>query len=150
MLLWIVAACTVIACFFCSCGTGRQIPTKESVIEMREVVRDSIVVVPADSSLVRALIECDSTGKATVKQLLDMYAGARVLPPRIAIDAANVLTADCRVDSLAVYLVMKDRYYRSETAETKVVEVNRIRWWQRALMVMGVAFFIVIVIRLFR
>ena len=42
--------------------------TTDSVV-IREILRDTVVTVEADSSLVRALVECDSLGRARLREL---------------------------------------------------------------------------------
>jgi hypothetical protein len=147
--LWIIYLVIVCILFLSACKTVKIEPARETVIETREVIRDSIVTVPADSSMIRALVECDSTGKAKIKQLLDMFSGSRTKPPRISIGADNVLTAECDVDSMSIYLLLRDRYYREDSRETAVVEVNRLYWWQYMLCGLGVLFIIIIIIKAF-
>ncbi|MDR1155302.1 MAG: hypothetical protein LBL04_11395 [Bacteroidales bacterium] len=149
-LVYAVIFVILIILFFSSCKTVKIEPAREIITETREVIRDSIVTLPADSSMIRALVECDSTGKARIRHLLDMFAGSRTKPPRISIDADNVLTAECDVDSMSVYLALKDRYYREDSRETAVVEVNRLYWWQYMLGGLGVLFVIIIIIKAFR
>lgn len=93
-----------------------------------------MVIVEADSAMLRALIECDSLGQAHIRQLLEYQAGQRVWPPQIEI-RDNVMTATARVDSLAIYLALKDRYTekvsRTNRTEIRTVEVNRLNGWQK-------------------
>lgn len=91
------------------------------------------MVIKADSSLLRALIECDSLGQAHLKELITYRGGERLKPPKVAI-RNNVLTATATIDSLAVYLALKDRYTErvltKEQTDTITIEVNRPTWWQ--------------------
>ena len=99
----------------------------DSVV-VREVLRDTVVTVEADSSLLRALVECDSLGQAHLRQLAEYRAGDRLPPPKVSI-RDNVLTATAAVDSMAIYLTLKDRFTESTKIEREVVtqtgEVNR-------------------------
>ena len=111
----------------------------DSVV-VREVLRDTVVTVEADSSLLRALVECDSLGQAHLRQLAEYRAGDRLPPPKVSI-RDNVLTATAAVDSMAIYLTLKDRFTESTKIEREVVtqpvEVHRLTWWQTRWMLAG-------------
>ena len=74
----------------------------DSVV-VRETVRDTVIELSPDSSLVRALIECDSLGRARLSELLDYRAGDRISPPVITM-VDNILTAKSQVDSFKIYV----------------------------------------------
>lgn len=107
---------------------------------IRETVRDTIVRIQADSSMLRALVECDSLGQVRMRELLEYHAGERVRPPKVTI-RDNVLTASAEVDSISVYMTLKDRYEShrgvTETIVTQIVEVNRLTWWQQLWIGIG-------------
>jgi hypothetical protein len=109
---------------------------------IRETVRDTVVTVKADSSLIRALLECDSLGQVRLKELLDYQAGERLKPPDVDI-TDNVLTAKAQVDSMNIYLQLRDRYERHTITQTQTdkeiieVEVNRLTWWQGLWVKLG-------------
>lgn len=109
----------------------------DSVI-IREQVRDTVVHFEADSSLIRALVECDSLGNAHIKELLSYKAGKRISPPKIKIED-NILTSTSEIDSLSIYFKLKDRYEKETTTEvrTEIVEVNRITMWQKTWIRIG-------------
>ena len=102
-----------------------------------------MVKVEADSSLIRALIDCDSAGRATIRQLLEYQAGDRLKPPKIDIDENNVLTATAEIDSMKIYLHLKDRFEKQATTlheattETTEIEVYRPPWWQQLWIKLG-------------
>lgn len=102
-------------------------------VRVVETLRDTVVTVEADSSLLRALVECDSLGQAHLRELAEYRAGNRLPPPTVTI-RDNVLTATAAVDSMAIYLTLKDRYteaiQQQREVVTKTVEVNRLTWWQ--------------------
>ena len=77
----------------------------DSVV-VRETVRDTVIELSPDSSLVRALIECDSLGRARLSELLDYRAGDRISPPVITM-VDNILTAKAQVDSFKIYARLK-------------------------------------------
>lgn len=118
-------------------ATDRQ--ATDSVV-IREVVRDTVVTVRADSSLLRALVECDSLGQIHLLELLEYRAGERLKPPQVAI-RDNVLTAVAEVDSMAIYLTLKDRYEerigREESVTTRYVESNKLTWIQALFYRLG-------------
>lgn len=116
--------------------------TKEQADSVRvvETLRDTVVRIEADSSLLRALVECDSLGQAHLRELAEYRAGNRLPPPKVSI-RDNVLTATASVDSMAIYLTLKDRFTESTKIErevvTQTVEVNRLTWWQTLWMRAG-------------
>lgn len=82
----------------------------------RVVVKDSLirVAVPADSSMLQAFVECDSMNQAHLRYIIALESGTH---SSVAITLKdNVLTADCRCDSFAIYSVLHTRY--QETAES--------------------------------
>lgn len=97
-----------------------------------------MVVIERDESMIRALLECDSLGQVQMRRLLDYEAGTRLNPPDIEL-RDNILTATAEVDSMAVYLRLKDRIERhtSTRAEVQIVEVNRLNTWQKTWMRIG-------------
>jgi len=78
--------------------------------EYVEVVRDSLIFVPADSAMITAYLECDSLGVVRVKYIDELEAGLRVKPSIKIVD--NYITVECIVDSNSIYIMWKDRYER--------------------------------------
>lgn len=99
-----------------------------------------MVVLERDEAMLRALLECDSLGQVRMAQLLEYRAGERVKPPDVKV-RNNILTATAEVDSMSVYLRLKDRFERriTSSAQTveRVVEVNRLNRWQKFWMRTG-------------
>lgn len=62
----------------------------------------------------------------------------------------NKLTAKSVVDSMGIYLTYKERYREEQKAqivETVIEkEVNVLKWWQKLLMSLGLAFIVFIAI----
>ncbi len=81
--------------------------------ETKEKAHDSTAYTPADSAWLKALLECDSAGNVLLKQITDLQLGHHV-KPGINV-TGNVLTVNCKVDSMAVYLRWKDRFESSVT-----------------------------------
>lgn len=101
---------------------------------IRQTLRDTVVTVKADSSMIRALLECDSLGQVRMRELVEYRAGERTKPPDLSI-RDNVLTATAEIDSIGIYLQLRDSYEthisQAETLTIETVEVNRLTWWQK-------------------
>ena len=112
----------------------------ERIVTVTETVRDTVIQVSPDSSIVQALIRCDSTGRARLEEIQTLRQSER-LRQTISLQN-NRLTAKATVDSMGIYLTYKDRYreeQKVQTIETVIEkEINILRWWQKALMWAGV------------
>ena len=111
----------------------------ERIVTVTETVRDTVIQVRPDSSIVQALIRCDSTGRARLEEIQTLRQSERLCQTISLQD--NRLTAKATVDSMGIYLTYKDRYkeeQKVQTIETVIEkEVNILRWWQKALMWAG-------------
>ena len=120
--------------------------TVEHFEVVKEVVRDTVIQVQPDSSILQALIQCDSTGRARLKEIQTLKESAR-LQQSIKMEAAplpyqpTVITVKATVDSMGIYLTYKDRFKEAvETREIETIiekEVNILHWWQKLLMWIG-------------
>lgn len=127
-----------------SCGTARvQKSTQTQAIDSAlivETTRDTVVRLKSDSAMIRALLECDSLGQVRMRELLEYQAGDRLKPPQLQLDN-NVLTATAEIDSLSIYMQLRDRYEKhvskKDKTETVIVEVNRLTWWQTLWVTTG-------------
>ena len=141
-----------------SCGTSRNTShesTHDSIssvvridsVIIKEVVRDTTFIIEEDSALLRAMIQCDSNGRAYISEIIELRAGRNVRP-NITI-SNGVITAECIVDSMAVYMYWKERYERvvntdsilvsvtdTEITTTKIVK-RRGMWWFLLLIPIG-------------
>lgn len=118
----------------CSCNTPRIVEV-ERTKTVKEVVRDTAIIVQPDSSMLQALIECDSVGNAYIREIMMLKAGKNMKAPQADL-SQNVLTVTAEIDSFAVYAALKDRY--TETTDVKVVEKEReLTRWQRIRMSLG-------------
>lgn len=120
--------------------------TKESVTE---TIRDTVIMVQPDSSILQALIQCDSTGRVRLQEIKALKESAR-LQQRISIDPEpqpykpTVITVKATVDSMGIYLTYKERY--KETAQIQKIEtviekeVNVLKWWQKLFITLGIVF----------
>ena len=120
--------------------------TVEHFEVVKEVVRDTVIQVQPDSSILQALIQCDSTGRARLQEIQTLKESAR-LQQSIKMEAdplpyqPTVITVKATVDSMGIYLTYKDRFKESvETREIETIiekEVNILHWWQKLLMWIG-------------
>ena len=120
----------------------------ERIVTVTETVRDTVIQVCPDSSIVQALIKCDSTGRARLEEIQTLKQSER-LRQTISLQD-NRLTAKATVDSMGIYLTYKDRYkeeQKVQTIETVIEkEVNILLWWQKSLMWAGAAVLIAAVL----
>lgn len=136
----------------------------EHTITVTETIRDTIIQVQPDSSIIQALIKCDSTGRARLEEIRTLRESARIQQSislmELVYDSladvhsnpsdlhhkapASVLTITSKVDSLGIYLQYKERYkeeLKAKTIETVIEkEVNVLKWWQKSLMALGLIF----------
>ena len=120
--------------------------TVEHFEVVKEVVRDTVIQVQPDSSILQALIKCDSTGRARLQEIQTLKESTR-LQQSIKMEAdplpyqSTVITVKATVDSMGIYLTYKDRFKESvETREIQTIiekEVNILHWWQKLLMWAG-------------
>ena len=120
--------------------------TLEHFEVVKEVVRDTVVQVQPDSSILQALIKCDSTGRARLQEIQTLKESARLQQSiKMEVDPLpyqpTVITVTATVDSMGIYLTYKDRFKESvETREIETIiekEVNILHWWQKLLMWIG-------------
>ena len=125
-------------------------PTSSEVIErtevVKEVVRDTVIQVQPDSSILQALIQCDSTGRARLQEINTLKESARLqqsiqMEPKPLPYQPTAIAVKTVVDSMGIYLIYKDRFKEStEVREIETIiekEVNIIYWWQKLLMWIG-------------
>ena len=127
----------------------------EHTVTVTETVRDTVVQVQPDSSIVRALIRCDSTGRARLEEIRMLRESSR-LQQTLTMDSPaepyqpTAVTVKAVVDSMGIYLTLRERHREERqfrTVETVVEkEVNVLRWWQTALMWMGVLSIVLLLI----
>lgn len=102
----------------------------EHTVTITETVRDTIIQVQPDSSIVQALIKCDSTGRARLEEIRTLKESARVQQTLTLKD--NKLTTRANVDSMGIYLTYRERNkeeQKVQTIETVIEkEVNVLKW----------------------
>lgn len=130
----------MIALCVTSCKVTRHLKSNKDTVQtdsivIKEIVRDTTIIVEADSSMLQALIECDSLGQAHIKELLKYKAGERLKPPTVII-RDNMLTATVNTDSLEIKIQWLERvleHYKNNVqtiTDIKYIEVHRLTWWQ--------------------
>ena len=132
--------------------------TVEHFEVVKEVVRDTVVQVQPDSSILQALIKCDSTGRARLQEIKTLKESAR-LQQSIKMEAdplpyqPTAITVKATVDSMGIYLTYKDRFKEStEVREIETIiekEVNILHWWQKVLMWIGIVFSLLFALKLY-
>ncbi len=131
--------------FFALSCSRRIIPSSKVEIDSVfvktvERVRDTILVVEADSSLLKAYVECDSLNNVRIRQIISYKQGRKMPVPQINIKD-NILTAKASLSDEKLLFQYKERYnelkIKSQKQEIKVIEVNRIKNWQKTLMLLG-------------
>lgn len=156
----VLTALTAVSC--CPKLYPHKTESTEHTVVVTETIRDTVIQVQPDSSIVQALIKCDSTGRARLEEIrilrestriqqhisfmelgYDSLADARSNSSGLQRKApASVMTITSKVDSLGIYLQYKERYkeeQKVQTIETVIEkEVNVLKWWQKALMWIGV------------
>ena len=111
------------------------------MVVVTETVRDTVIQVQPDSSIIQALIRCDSTGRARLEEIRTLKESSRVQQTLNMKD--NKLTVKAVIDSMGIYLTYKERY--REAQKVQVVEtiiekeVNVLKWWQMAMIWIGIA-----------
>lgn len=118
-----------------------------------ETIRDTVIKIAPDSSSIEMLILCDSTNQAYLSQILNYESGKQAGVPQVVIKD-RILTVKCRVDSMAVYATLKDRFTEnlttsvknSETNQTINTVTNELTWFQNVMINLGWILLAVIVI----
>ena len=82
-------------------------------------VKDSLIPLPADSGLIKALLECQD-GKVVVKEILEVKPGKRVVP--FFSVQNNVLTTGAKIDSSSIYFAWKETHIRESRIESSTIE----------------------------
>ena len=129
----------------------------EKTESVTETIRDTVIMVQPDSSILQALIQCDSTGRARLQEINALKESVR-LQQTISIEPEPkpykpaVITVKATVDSMGIYLTYKERY--KETAQIQKIEtiiekeVNVLKWWQKLFIWLGSISTILIILTL--
>ena len=129
----------------------------EKTESVTETIRDTVIMVQPDSSIMQALIQCDSTGRARLQEIKALKESARLqqtisMEPEPQPYKPTVITVKATVDSMGIYLTYKERY--KETAQIQKIEtiiekeVNVLKWWQKLFIWLGSISTILIILTL--
>lgn len=120
-----------------SASDSSMVTTSESVQE-----KDSISYLPADSSWLKALLECNEYGQVVMKELQGYKSGKNAGVPQVSVKD-NVLTAKCKTDSLAVFNHYSKHFKKEvEYRDRKVTETKYINELTKGQKRMITAFWI--------
>jgi hypothetical protein len=109
-------------------------------------VKDSLIPLPADSGLIKALLECQD-GKVVVKEILSIKPGKRLIP--FFSVQNNVLTTGAKIDSSSIYFSWKETHIRESRIESTTIEklVYKVTGFQTFLIWSGgIAWAIIVVL----
>jgi hypothetical protein len=101
------------------CKTPEPIIIRDVHYErVTETLRDTFVDIKSDTASIKALLKCDSLGNVYLEHISELKLGNKVKPEIQIID--NIITFDCIVDSIAIYLMWKERYIEKADSTTVV------------------------------
>ena len=108
-------------------------------------VKDSLIPLPADSGLIKALLECQD-GKVVVREILEVKPGKRVVP--FLLLKNNVLTTGAKIDSSSIYFAWKETHIKESRIESSTIEkpVYKVTGLQNFLIWSGGIAWVIIVI----
>lgn len=119
-------------------GQTNQVTTDTTLIV--ETLRDTVIRLEADSSMMRALLECDSLGQVHIKQLLEWRGGDKLKPPEFKIKD-NILDIKAITEAYNRVIELKEKHItqlkNSSRQEVKYIEVNRLNSWQNFIQILG-------------
>lgn len=128
--------------------------------EKPPVLKDSIRVVeklvpvqlPADSSILEAYFQCDSTNRVIMKELHDEKSKHVNTSFGFTPGKTAKLTYKAKTQPDTVYVRGKDTtiYKDRPVYIDKTIEINKLYWWQKVLMWCGGAFLLLLVIAIYR
>ena len=140
--LLIILVCLIVA----GCSGSRKLQNIPSMTFWKiqhdtiYVPRDTTFILPADSCLIQALIECDSTGLARISEILKLKSGKRVTQQISMKD--NILNVQAFVDTASIVARWMERQITVKEEKIVTVEkpVNYIKGSQWFLIYCGYLF----------
>lgn len=119
-------------------GQTNQVITDTTVIV--ETLRDTVIRFEADSSMLRALLECDSLGQVQIKRLLEWRGGDKLKPPEFKIKD-NILEIKAANEAYNKVIQLNEKLItqlRSRSRQdVQYIEVNRLNSWQNFIQILG-------------
>ena len=114
----------------CSCCGSKPVVTgTKETVTLVETLRDTVVMIETDASMVSALLECDENRNIVIRELLELQSGIHIKPPQMVI-RDNIITVTAAVDSFEIYITWKEREKRVESVQTITVVKNELTGWQ--------------------
>ena len=104
------------------CAERYPVPVKTDLTVQHDTVtcvKDSLIPLPSDSGLIKALLECRD-GKVVVKEILEVKPGKRVVP--FLTLQNNILTTGAKIDSSSIYYSWKETQIRESRIESRTIE----------------------------
>ncbi len=129
----------------------------EKTIVEKEIIRDTIIQIQPDSTIMEALIQCDSTGRARLQEIKALKESQRIQQTIRMSDTPQPyqptsVTIKAKIDSMGIYLTYKERFKEETKTEIREIivekEVNILHWWQRALIWLGIVSLVYITTRI--
>lgn len=126
-----------------------QTTTNDRIVTVTETLRDTTVIVKADTASVYMFLKCDSLNQVVMREL-EIVKGRKVTPIVKYVD--GVLKITMPVDSEAVYISWKERH-ELVTDSIKVSKVTTVKekppWYSRILnnfiaALVGIVLFMVV------
>jgi len=154
--LLIISACLIVA----GCSGSRKLQNIPSMTFWKiqhdtvYIPRDTTFILPADSCLIQALIECDSTGLARISEILKLKNGKRVTQQIDLKD--NVLIVQAFVDTASIVARWMEKQITVKEEKIVTIEkrVNFIKGSQWFFIYCGYLFFLIaavyVIIRIIR
>jgi hypothetical protein len=132
--------------FAVSCTTQKKCwrkypPQVKDSISYVEKLRDTTIIIPADSSWTTYLVECQKTAEgyqARIIQLEGQQQGHTILNPTADI-RGNVLTARAAMPEQAIKLQLREFHYAAVKSQVYVKITNLLTWWQKLFVGIGIA-----------
>lgn len=139
-LIYLIITAFFALALLAGCRVQKPVVTEQTtdVTVLTEVQWDTVVYTAPDSSSIKALLACDEQNQVYIKKIIEFEAGKSSKPGIVIKD--NVLTADCKVDSIAVYLTMyrQQKHTQNVKTEVKTVYVEKeLTAWQKRLIAFG-------------
>ncbi len=105
---------------------------KTDSVRIVERLRDTIITLPPDSTLLRAMLHCDSLGQVQMERIEELESRNNKVQHNLSLEG-NILTSKAITppSELQFKLHERDTERLQTTKQTQVVEVNRLSWWQR-------------------
>ncbi len=136
--------------FILGCRTKTVVLPPDKITEtktIKEIVRDTVIQVEADSAYYQAWIEC-SNGKPVIKQndpqkQITTSEGKNLNTPAVSLDEFGRLSVQCKYLQNQLKVALKDKYILEQKTNEKtfvpppqIIE-KELSWWQKLWIALG-------------